>query len=42
MEMYREPDDHNMYLQNCENFKSWLSPVVVYMFTPTVTDVLED
>jgi len=42
MEMYHEPDDHNMYLHSCENLKSWLSPVVVYMFTQTVTDVLED
>jgi len=41
MEMYREPDHHNMYLHSCENFKSCLCPVIVYMFTQTM-DVLED
>ena len=31
-----------MYLHSCEKCKSWLSPVVVYVFTLTIMDVLED
>jgi hypothetical protein len=44
MEMlYHEMDDHSMCHQCCENFMSWLSPLVVgYVFTEAVTDILED